>query len=125
MAVLGSALVLGSYCMGTEILSLTFGEEYGAHGPYLWRYMLMTFCFCCANVIVYFYLVQDRFLPVGLSLMAGLAQVLILLFFHDSILQVVNIQLALTGMLLLSTVCYHLAISVHPGFRVNLQSRSI
>lgn len=101
VGVIGMVMVLGCYVWGEEIMSLAFGAAYNAVSSYLWIYALLTTLFACANVFVYYNLSLKKYEPVFVSVVFGLAQIIFVSILHDSIMQVLIIQLLLMAAMLL------------------------
>ncbi|WP_343692112.1 hypothetical protein [Chitinophaga sp.] len=95
VAGVAAMIVLVCYQVPIPVITLLFGSNYIAVAPFLWKYALATGLFACANVFTYYNLSLERYLPVWCSLMAGVMQVFLICFIHNSFLQVINIQVYL------------------------------
>lgn len=98
---IAALIIFICYLVPVQAISLLFGSDYLPVAPYLWKYALATGLFACANVFVYYNLSLERYLPVGVSLMAGVLQVLMICFIHQNFLQIIYIQAGLmTGVII-------------------------
>jgi hypothetical protein len=76
-----------------------FGEEYITMAPLLWKYAVATSMFAISNIFAYYYLSLDKYVPVIISGVFGMLQMVLVIFYHDSLEQVVHMQIV--AMLLL------------------------
>ena len=83
------------------IIQILFGAAYLPVAPLLWLYALATALFALANVLINYHLALGNRGGAFLALTAGLCQVVLLLFFHATLYQVVIVQVGLMGALLL------------------------
>ncbi len=105
VGVIGTVMVAACYWWGEDFMRIAFGADYDSVSSYLWIYALLTSLFACANVFVYYNLSLKKYGQVYVSLLFGLAQIILIYFFHESLIQVLTIQLFLmAGMLLLLSV---------------------
>jgi O-antigen/teichoic acid export membrane protein len=88
------------------IISIMFGGEFTEISPLLWKYAFATSMFAVSNIFAYYYLSLDRYVPVILSAIIGLLQVFLIVFFHDSLDQVVRMQIVAMIVLLVIQVSY-------------------
>ena len=112
--VLTSVLVVGCYLFPETIITLLFGKAYISMSGLLWKYALATSLFALSNVFVYYFLSLERYLPVALAMIFGLLQVGLLVVFHESLLQVVLVQIALMCVLLAVQVVFWLTAKNKP-----------
>jgi len=89
-------------------ISLLFGESYLAMAPLLWKYALATGLFAISNIFAYYYLSLDQYVPVILSGLFGMLQMALVIFFHDSLEQVVHMQIIAMVLLLLVQLLFFL-----------------
>ena len=87
-------------------ITLLFGESYLAMAPLLWKYALATGLFAISNIFAYYYLSLDRYVPVILSGLFGMLQMALVIFFHNSLEEVVHVQIVAMLMLLIFQVVY-------------------
>lgn len=88
------------------IINLMFGEAYTSMAPLLWKYALATSLFAISNIFAYYFLSLDRYVPVVLSGILGLSQVGMIVFFHDSLVMVVYVQIVAMITLLIAQLLY-------------------
>lgn len=82
------------------IIKLLFGEAYITMAPLLWKYAIATSMFAISNIFAYYYLSLDKYIPVIISGLFGMLQVVLVVFFHDSLEQVVHMQILAMALLL-------------------------
>lgn len=99
-------IVLACALFPETAITLLFGEQYLAMAPLLWKYALATGVFAISNIFAYYYLSLDRYVPVVLSGLFGMLQMGLVIFFHDSLEQVVHMQIVAMFMLLIFQVVY-------------------
>ena len=104
--VVSAVLVLGSYLFGEPMIRLIFGEDYMMHADKLWLYAMLTTLFACANVFVYYNLSLEKYTPVLLSIIAGCLQIVGIYFWHETVQQVLIVQLVSMSLLFLSMLVY-------------------
>lgn len=112
----GSLLIVGvcglfitgaCYWQGTLIMTLLFGDAFADASSLLWTYALSTTIFACANVFAYYYMSLDKYLPVALSLLIGIAQLVCIAFYHENLGQVIEVQIVGMSVLLVSMIGFH------------------
>ncbi len=102
------ALVSGfSYLLPEFIIHILFGSAYISIAPLLWLYALATSLFAISNMFAYYFLSKSVYTPVYLTLGFGILQVLSVIWFHDTLLQVVVVQLLLMATLLIMQVFHY------------------
>jgi len=111
IALIAVVIVAGCYWFPQEIIHILFGEAYMAIAPLLWKYALATGVFAVSNIFAYYYLSLDKFVPVILSGLFGLLQVVLVIVFHASLLQVVHMQIVAMLLLLLVQLFYFFIVS--------------
>jgi O-antigen/teichoic acid export membrane protein len=84
------------------IINILFGEQYIAMAPLLWKYAIATSMFAISNIFAYYYLSLDKYVPVIISGVFGMLQIVLVIFFHNSLEQVVHMQIV--AMLLLLVI---------------------
>jgi O-antigen/teichoic acid export membrane protein len=75
------------------IITLLFGDTYTAMAPLLWKYAIATSMFAISNIFAYYYLSLDKYVPVVISGVFGMLQMVLVIFYHDSLEQVVHMQI--------------------------------
>ena len=113
VAGIGVVMVIGAWFFGPTVMSLAFGEAYLAVSEYLWLYALVTTLFACANVFVYYNLSLENYLPVFLSCLAGVLQVVLIYVWHNNFFQVICCQLAAISTLFVSLLVNQYLVSIN------------
>jgi len=67
----------------------------------LWKYALATSIFAIANIFAYYFLSIDQYIPVIISGLFGVLQMVLVIFFHESLAQVVHMQIIAMVLLLI------------------------
>lgn len=84
----------GLFWGGEWVLQLLFGDQYLGVAPLLWLYALATTLFALANVFITYDLSLGRRSGSWLALLAGCVQIAAIMLFHDTLAQVVTVQIA-------------------------------
>ncbi|WP_142784576.1 oligosaccharide flippase family protein [Changchengzhania lutea] len=100
IAVISLAIVLACFIFPETIITLLFGESYIAMAPLLWKYGIATSMFAISNIFAYYYLSLDKYVPVIISGVFGMLQMALVVFYHDSLEQVVYMQIIAMVLLL-------------------------
>ncbi|WP_417886530.1 oligosaccharide flippase family protein [Zunongwangia sp.] len=95
VCILAATIIGLTYFFPEFIINIMFGEAYVSMASLLWKYALATSLFAISNVFVYYFLSLDKYWPVALSGVFGIAQVVSILLFHESLAQVVNVQISI------------------------------
>ena len=74
--------------------------------PLLWQYAIATSMFALSNIFAYYYLSLDKYVPVIISGVFGMLQVALVVFYHDSLDQVVHMQIVAMAMLLIIQLAF-------------------
>ena len=74
--------------------------------PLLWKYAIATSMFAISNIFAYYYLSLDKYVPVIISGVFGMLQMLLVVFYHDSLEQVVHMQIVAMALLLVIQVLF-------------------
>lgn len=90
---LSAVIVTGSYLFPEFVVNMMFGDAYISIAPLLWKYALATSVFAVANIFAYYFLSLDQYIPVIISAVLGISQIVLIVFFHDSLQQVVVVQI--------------------------------
>lgn len=101
IAVIAFTIVGVCYFFPKPIIYVLFGDAYLAITPLLWKYALATGVFAVSNIFAYYFLSLDKYIPVVLSGIFGLLQVVLVIMYHASLAQVVNMQIIAMLLLLL------------------------
>lgn len=103
---ISAVIVAGSLCFPKLVVTLLFGHNYLSIAPLLWKYALATSIFALANLFAYYFLSIGKFRPVIIAALLGLTQIFLIVFFHDSLEQVVDMQIIAMVILLVFQVGY-------------------
>jgi O-antigen/teichoic acid export membrane protein len=106
IAAIAITIVVGCYLFPETIINMLFGNEYLIIAPLLWKYALATGIFAISNIFAYYYLSLDKYIPVVLSGLFGMLQIVLILFFHESLAQVVYVQIFAMVLLLIVQLGY-------------------
>ena len=110
VAGIGVAIIISCYFLDELIINILFGEAYLPVSHLLWKYAVATTLFASANVFAYYYMSLNKYFPVVLSVLAGVAQISLITIYHQSIEQVILVQILLMLGLLLTMACYYIYI---------------
>ncbi len=101
-------IVLACVSFPGFIIQMLFGEDYSAMAPLLWKYAVATSMFAISNIFAYYYLSLNKYIPVIISGVFGMLQVVLVIFYHDSLVQVVHMQITAMLLLLAIQLCFFL-----------------
>ena len=93
IAFIASIIVIGCAAFPKLAIILLFGNSYLPIAPLLWKYALATGMFAVSNIFAYYYLSLDKYVPVIISGVFGMLQMVLVVFFHESLEQVVHMQI--------------------------------
>lgn len=108
IAVIAATIIFACVLFPKQIIQILFGESYLEIAPLLWKYALATGIFAISNIFAYYYLSLDKYIPVVLSGIFGMLQVVFLVFFHESLAQVVHVQIIAMVLLLVVQLSFFL-----------------
>ncbi len=108
ISVLTTTIILGCFLFPEQVIRLLFGNGYLEINTLLWKYALATGVFAVSNIFTYYFLSLEKYLPVIFSGVFGLAQVAFIIQFHNSIEQVINVQVYIMVLLLVLQLLYFL-----------------
>lgn len=100
IAVISTVIVITCLALPELIITILFGDAYIAMAPLLWKYAIATSMFAISNIFAYYYLSLDKYIPVIISGVFGMLQMGLVIFFHDSLEQVVHMQIVAMALLL-------------------------
>ncbi len=103
---LAAGIILACYLFPEPIITLMFGEAYVSMAHLLWQYALATSLFAISNIFAYYYLALDKYVPVILSGLLGMSQIVLVVFFHTSLAMVVQVQILAMMALLVAQLIY-------------------
>lgn len=92
-------LILGSALFAEDILRLLYGLEYIAAAGLLAPYALAASLYTLTNLVITYQIALGSGGETGLPILAGILQIVGVLAFHDSLAQVITIQIVLMGLL--------------------------
>ena len=101
ITLLSASIVIGCYFFPEFVINIMFGKQYISMAPLLWKYAIATSLFAISNIFAYYFLSLDQYIPVIISSLLGILQVVLIILFHDSLLQVVIMQIVAMGILLI------------------------
>ncbi|NRR90105.1 oligosaccharide flippase family protein [Winogradskyella undariae] len=112
IGVISIIIVLTCLSFPELIINILFGEQYISMAPLLWKYAIATSMFAISNIFAYYYLSLDKYVPVIISGVFGMLQMLLVVFFHDSLEQVVHMQIiAMISLLIIQLVFFKIEIA--------------
>ncbi|AUP81509.1 sugar isomerase [Flavivirga eckloniae] len=107
IGVISFVIVLGCFLFPKTIITMLFGESYISMASLLWKYGLATSMFALSNIFAYYYLSLDKYIPVIISGVFGMLQMALVVFFHESLEQVVYMQIIAMVLLLLIQLTFY------------------
>lgn len=90
---LSAIIVLGTFIFPETVVFLMFGKAYLSIAFLLWKYALASSIFAIANIFAYYFLSLNQYIPVIVSAVIGLTQIVLIVLFHESLQQVVEMQI--------------------------------
>ena len=109
IVVISLAIVLTCLSFPETIINFLFGKSYVAMAPLLWKYAIATSMFAISNIFAYYYLSLDKYVPVIISGVFGVLQMVLVVFYHECLEQVVHMQIfAMVLLLIIQLVCFKL-----------------
>lgn len=106
IGVFSTIIVTACWLFPELIVQLMFGEDYLAISSLLWKYATATSLFAISNIFAYYYLSLDHYVPVIISGILGFSQIALIALYHDSLEQVVVVQIIAMAILLLFQLVY-------------------
>ncbi|MAX71400.1 MAG: sugar isomerase [Flavobacteriaceae bacterium] len=101
IAIISAIIVIGCVLFPELIITILFGEAYIDMAPLLWQYAIATSMFALSNIFAYYYLSLDKYVPVIISGVFGMLQVVLVVFYHNSLTEVVHMQIVAMALLLI------------------------
>jgi O-antigen/teichoic acid export membrane protein len=108
IVLLSTVIVSGVFLFPELVVKIMFGGKYLPIAFLLWKYALATSIFAVANIFAYYFLSINKYVPVIISAILGLTQILLIVLFHDSLEQVVIVQIIAMIILLAFQLSYFL-----------------
>ncbi len=102
VALVSAGIILAAFAFPTLTVNILFGKQYLSIVPLLWLYALATAFYALANVLVTYYLSLGNGKGNYVVLLAGIAQIVGLCYWHTTLLVVVLVQVYIMGGLLLT-----------------------
>tara|TARA_B100000795_G_C22802753_1_gene442844 strand:- start:1215 stop:2606 length:1392 start_codon:yes stop_codon:yes gene_type:complete len=103
---IATLIITSCFFFPQQIIHVLFGAEYVSIASLLWKYALATGVFAISNIFAYYYLSLDKYIPVVLSGLFGMMQVVFIIFYHDSLAQVVDVQILVMVLLLIMQLSF-------------------
>ena len=100
IAAISISIIVVCLSFPETIITLLFGDSYIAMAPLLWKYAIATSMFAISNIFAYYYLSLDKYIPVVISGVFGMLQMALVIFYHESLEQVVHMQIIAMVLLL-------------------------
>ncbi|WP_167596689.1 oligosaccharide flippase family protein [Leeuwenhoekiella sp. ZYFB001] len=114
ISILALSIVAACFLFSNLIVQMMFGEAYVSVSHLLGPYALATGLFAVANLFTYYFLSLGKYTPVYLSFIGGFLQIGGIILMHNSLEQVVWVQIGSMSLLLIIQVLYYLkAYKVH------------
>lgn len=108
ITLLSTVIVAVTYFFPELVVNLMFGKEYISIAFLLWKYALATSIFAIANIFAYYFLSINQYIPVIVSAIIGSTQIGLIIFFHNSLQQVVEMQIIAMVVLLVIQLSFFL-----------------
>lgn len=93
ISLLSTVIVVVTFVFPELVVNLMFGKEYISIAFLLWKYALATSIFAIANIFAYYFLSINQYIPVVVSAIIGSAQIGLIIIYHNSLEQVVEMQI--------------------------------
>ena len=93
ISIVAISIIVVCFIFPEQIIILLFGSDYFKIAPLLWKYALATGIFAISNIFAYYYLSLDKYIPVIVSGFFGMLQIVLIIFFHKNLEQVVHMQI--------------------------------
>lgn len=106
ITVLSIGIVLFTFLFSEFVVKVMFGEKYISIAFLLWKYALATSVFAVANIFAYYFLSINKYIPVIISAVLGITQIALIVLFHNSLEQVVEMQVIAMVVLLFFQLCF-------------------
>jgi O-antigen/teichoic acid export membrane protein len=100
-------IVLLTLFIPEGIVRILFGSQYLGIAPLLWLYALATSLYALANVIINYRLSLGKGRETRFAIAAGLAQVIGIILFHETLAQVVYVQVVVMASLFISLLLWN------------------
>ena len=108
IAFIAIVIVTSCFLFPKEIIGLLFGSDYISISSLLWKYALATSIFAISNISAYYFLSLDTYIPVVLSGIFGMLQIVLIVLYHETLAQVVHLQIIVMILLLIVQLSFFL-----------------
>jgi O-antigen/teichoic acid export membrane protein len=108
ISIISFCIISVCYIFPEELILLLFGKAYLPISNLLWKYALATGIFAIANIFTYYFLSLDQYVPVVLSGVFGILQIIGITIFHHSTTEVVHVQIITMILLLILQLTFFL-----------------
>jgi O-antigen/teichoic acid export membrane protein len=108
ITLLSTVIVAITFVFPELVVNLMFGKEYISIAFLLWKYALATSIFAIANIFAYYFLSINQYIPVVVSAIIGSTQIGLITIYHNSLEQVVEMQIIAMIALLLIQLSFFL-----------------
>ena len=106
IGMIAASIIVACFFFPEQIINVLFGSSYLEIAPLLWKYASATGVFAISNIFAYYYLSLDKYVPVVLSGIFGMLQVVLVTVYHNSLAEVVHVQIIAMILLLLVQLTY-------------------
>ena len=110
VAAVSTPIVLLSVYGSEWIVRILFGAQYLGIAPLLWPYALATSLYSMANVVINYRLSLGKGRETRFAIVAGVAQVVGIILFHQTLAQVVYVQVTIMAALFMSLLLWNFGI---------------
>jgi O-antigen/teichoic acid export membrane protein len=102
------SIVFFTYLFPNFVVFVMFGNDYIEIAPLLWKYALATAFFVISNIFSYYFLSLNNYFPVLFTSIFGIIQIYLITLFHNTLEEVVYVQIFSMFILLLLQIFYFL-----------------
>lgn len=100
ISAIAGSVVIFSFLFPEFTITILFGNEFISFAPLLWKYALATTLFALANLFIYYFISTEYYFPVYACALLTILQLGLFIMFHESISQIVEIQIGMMAVLL-------------------------
>lgn len=125
VTLVSSFIIMMAWFVPEWIIHILFGEAYLAMAPLLWLYAVATMVYALANVMINYHLSLGHGWGTVFGIAAGVFQIVALSLFHESLLQVVIVQIVIMCCLLASLFIWDRWLTVEWRLIPNTESKSL
>ena len=106
IGILSTGIVCFTALFPEFVVKVMFGNAYVSIAALLWKYALATSLFAIANIFAYYFLSINQYFPVIVSAVLGCTQIFLIIAFHNTLEQVVHMQIIAMMILLFFQLFY-------------------